>query len=1262
MSPRRRIGLAIAVVVLVLGVGFVTFLISSNQAALTVAGFVATIIGLGFTAVQTIHTLRNRAPEQGTEPTRYPLVMPASSTPLGEERSRAMIAEMTVNNQEEAIRSHAPVFIELEAVSSFDAESSLQHKLDASDEPEGDLVTSIVRRSARTILLGEPGSGKSMCLSQIALQAAAEVANGGPLPFFVPLADWEDVNQPAEAFLRDQFVKQHGPDNHYARGFEAHMRRGEFLLLLDGLNEVPGRAARQRDQVRVRGSDLQQHPHRTAAEVMESFGRTATDPREQSLARVLGGHGSSSKVVVSCRTHEYDKSFTGTSTEWASIEITPLAALQIESFVRGRRPEDADAVLTTLSENPALAGLADNAFLLNSVVALPLGVLRDVRGKADLMDHLLSASIDEAKIDEPLPVRDAVERLGSVAFRMIGLWRIGNQAPMPLRTDDDRSAATLIAATPLVVELDDEYYFQHQIVQEYFAARWLSRRRFGRRPIRLLVDRRWSEIIVFWIQPDRRNEKPRAGRLTRRCLRARNLPWRRPRRSGNQAVNSFNAFVGITLIVFLASALTTALLGPATTLPFPTAWFALTPVAVVAGLFVASILGKSLSCHGAIASNAAYSLAVAGEVAQLPYVVRSFRSTLTKERSDVALSLGSVGPTLIEHGEKGLRSRSWKVRAGSVLSLGAVAGRYPDSLDRIRPLLRGAAQSDDLRLMPSTVAAIVRSGDDQLESYLDGLLSKVEQMNAMAVAVRIQPLSTMIDPVGVHWSPAVVRSLTRSLQDRSNPAARYAGLLVVDALCVPGTESVLMDLIADPAEDRGIRIMAARALGGFRSEEAGNAFLGLRSTVAPEVLTCGLRRLSPEHHLEALLEMAETNVSSVRVATATVLGSASDVRAIQRLRHLVDDESAAVRAVAIDALRHDDDAVLAAFGSAVRDTSEDVRDASLRAICSRQTKRRQLAVERIATDEGASARAAATRCLAAFGEPARPTLRNLTSSPHRKTKRAARQALRHIDWGLRRKRSERSRLVPFVGIRPATTARVAELRELFREERLAGTDSSQIVNAVNLRIMQNEQLKQRMRLFTSALLTAVMIALFLLVVVAIMVGRLGVVVAHWAWDQRLTSLALVGLCALSTWAYDRFLSNLIDIAARITLVITASFVMLLMLGIGFYLWWIPLVLLIAIPTVIALWYQAQSWRRRISRVDRPASIETTHFEDRAAADRGLAPVGVAVQSPESAESHWLAAVPAGSASAEAARRSAALPVAAVIEHAEMDEPLPTVDN
>src|SRR5262249_17342623 len=140
----------------------------------------------------------------------------------------------------------------------------------------------------------------------------------------------------------------------------------------------------------------------------------------------------------------------------------------------------------------------------------------------------------QAGEDVPAVADDSDEReqrdhdvglVGKLAYRMLARSRIGNQAPLGQIDGSAKAAVELIIGTGLVVKRDGEVYFRHQIIQEYFAASALRQRTVRQGAARLLADKRFSEVVALWLDLD----QDRMERRLRRCLRARNLPWRRPR-------------------------------------------------------------------------------------------------------------------------------------------------------------------------------------------------------------------------------------------------------------------------------------------------------------------------------------------------------------------------------------------------------------------------------------------------------------------------------------------------------------------------------------------------------------------------------------------------------------------------------------------------------------------------------------------------------------------------------------------------------------
>ncbi|HEY9664260.1 MAG TPA: NACHT domain-containing protein, partial [Allocoleopsis sp.] len=115
------------------------------------------------------------------------------------------------------------------------------------------VLEGIRKYAAQHVLLrGRPGSGKSTALIRLLLEdaeaATQSVDSRSPIPILVELRYWsESVIDRIQSFIH-----QHDPTLDLDRSaLNTLLRQGRFLLLIDGLNELPSEAARQ-DVIRFR--------------------------------------------------------------------------------------------------------------------------------------------------------------------------------------------------------------------------------------------------------------------------------------------------------------------------------------------------------------------------------------------------------------------------------------------------------------------------------------------------------------------------------------------------------------------------------------------------------------------------------------------------------------------------------------------------------------------------------------------------------------------------------------------------------------------------------------------------------------------------------------------------------------------------------------------------------------------------------------------------------------------------------------------------
>ncbi|MFE2297726.1 NACHT domain-containing protein [Streptomyces sp. NPDC059445] len=280
--------------------------------------------------------------------------------------------------------------------------------------------------SRRLVVLGEPGSGKTMLAVGFILDRIARWAPGDRVPVLFPLSSW----QPEHKSLRDWMAAHLAATHPGAFWAGKLLRAGLVLPVFDGLDEMP------------------ESSWATALRRLN----TELDPGEP--------------VVVTCRTEAYAKAVETSDvfTAAAVIELRPLTFETVGSYlartgrpVRGKGGERAtrwDPVLEEFRRRPdaPVARTVRSAFSTPLMVAMARAAYGDTgRDPAELLDsrfadpevlerHLLDGFVPAAFADSPR-AEQARAWLGELAAqlqrqttRQLAWWRLRRALPWPLRT------------------------------------------------------------------------------------------------------------------------------------------------------------------------------------------------------------------------------------------------------------------------------------------------------------------------------------------------------------------------------------------------------------------------------------------------------------------------------------------------------------------------------------------------------------------------------------------------------------------------------------------------------------------------------------------------------------------------------------------------------------------------------------------------------------------------------------------------------------
>ena len=345
-------------------------------------------------------------------------------------------------------------------------------------------ITQAIAQHDALVILGEPGAGKTTVLYKLALDAAQTwlTTGEGKLPLYLSLADYRGFASPYA------FVEAVGQQFFGGADLAERLRRGELLLLVDALNEMPFRDGRDyRERVGAWNRFVSDWPGN----------KVLFTCRSRNYSEPLGLHQVRIERLDDGRVRAFLEKYLAQDLareSWARLDGSPLLELV-------RNPYYLSMLAYILAKGEAWP--AGRAGMLDDFVRLLL-TREQVRNHPDWLgvDPLRGALSALAEGIQPLGEGTRLPRrevLGRVPAQVEGPdGPVDTPPPTVLRLG---LAATLLD-TELAPDGEPLIRFYHHQLQEYFAASALLARW-----------RAQEELSDRWGQPRLAREMPDPGPL-----------------------------------------------------------------------------------------------------------------------------------------------------------------------------------------------------------------------------------------------------------------------------------------------------------------------------------------------------------------------------------------------------------------------------------------------------------------------------------------------------------------------------------------------------------------------------------------------------------------------------------------------------------------------------------------------------------------------------------------------------------------------------
>jgi len=651
----------------------------------------------------------------------------------------------------------------------------------------------------RYVLLGEPGSGKTTCLQYLTQKLIDDYRkdSSGFIPFYARLSEWKDYRMSAIEFLRKSFEKLSGSTSYLAQEFESLLSRGDLLIILDGLNEMPGRNYYNEEK------DLEiTNSIKILQEVStgDAF-RYRQDPRERSLRELALSNAVRTRFILSCRTHEFFE-----SPKWQEVYILPMNLDQVSSFLSAYMGEKGKELQSIFETNPVLMDLAKNPFFLRSMIRVYSPEISLIENKGRfleyLCDQLFTRELNKGLIFDKRKLMAFISRF---AFNMIKKGLVG----VPIEIKKNQQFVNILIGTGLMVPRGGKYIsFYHQIIQEFFAA-YALRESYVRTNLSiLLAHKKWSEVVVLWhdIVPS-----PSIFPKLLDSLKIRNRPWIKPY-SKSAGLSLYDLILLLFYIYFLTNIVIDLFFSPSFVTKLlinkPSLFFIFLTLP-----FIVSYIWLFSSFHQEAISNAAFVLGRIKNPIAIEHLIESFkRANASIRHAEISKSIAQFGNVAFNSLLVGLHSINIAIKLGCIQTLGEL--HNPNAVNPLIDILK----TERISLVAPTIKALGQINDPKAALAISESLKLIERMTIPIYSQFFPALNQIKDLDG-----ATLERISGDLKDGVNKNRsffhRHTLLQTIGIFGHPICKPILLDIVHDEKEAKAIRNQAISSLAYIKDSD-----------------------------------------------------------------------------------------------------------------------------------------------------------------------------------------------------------------------------------------------------------------------------------------------------------------------------------------------------------------------------------------------------------------------------------------------------------